>query len=701
VNVRALYAQSHNEVPDNNNSIYSPYTLALFSKPERAECDLSSVEAPGRCSGAGNPTGASTFATLREALQRSIEQDARHFNGAVRASYLPNSAWSFDGTFGIDYVGQRSSSFLPFGNNFDFRTNQANEGNKSVDDRTTQVVTLSANGSWATDLWRKNLSSQLLFGAQGFITKENEESSNNTGFPGPGIEVVHGGSQPEVFEFFSSVVNAGYFAQEQLGWRDWLFATVGARYDYNSAFGEEAGGVLYPKASISIIPSDRPGYATTIVGRYVPTLRLRAALGKAGRQPGAFDKLTTYGPLTSEEGGGLVPANLGNPKLKPEVATEWEVGAELGLINNRLAVDFTRWERVLRDALVARQFPVTGGFRALQLDNVGRMDAWGWDLKLRGFPLNRPNSSLELFANTAFLSQMVVSLGGAPPLKVGGSYPRYRNFVIEGFAPGALLGGKLPSPCAAGQTATPQGGVCLQAGQLPFDTNKDGTPDTEAELLAFLSGPLTNITQVDPLAADDDNDGDRLDHYLGKPTPDFQGSFGGIFRLFRNWEVATNFEYKFGRYTITDLTGAFRRSNPTNGGNTRLRAETEATLLNPASTAQQRLEAAKTYAFQLRGLTPYDGLNQNFSGDFVRWRELSLTYHTPPSLAGRVGASSMSITGALRNFALWTRYPGVDPEINVYGRSGFGGTDNNFGEAIDAFGFPIPRRFSLAVRASF
>jgi hypothetical protein len=44
----------------------------------------------------------------------------------------------------------------------------------------------------------------------------------------------------------------------------------------------------------------------------------------------------------------------------------------------------------------------------------------------------------------------------------------------------------------------------------------------------------------------------------------------------------------------------------------------------------------------------------------------------------------------------------VDPEVNVYGRNGgAAGTDNNFGDAIDAFGFPLQRRFSLAVRASF
>jgi TonB-dependent starch-binding outer membrane protein SusC len=729
VNVRALYAQSHNEVPENNNSIYSPYTLALFSQPQRAECYNSrvlpgappdGVAATEMCVGPGNPTGASSFAAIRESLQRSIEQDARHFNGAVRASYLPNSKWTFDGTFGIDAVSQRSEAFLPFGNNYDGRTAQANQGDKDVSDRTTQVVTLSTNANWSTDFWRDRISSQLLFGAQGFITKENEESSTNQGFPGPGIEVVQGGSAPRVFEFFSSVVNAGYFAQEQIGWRDWLFLTAGARYDYNSAFGEEAGGVLYPKASISVIPSDRAGYASSFLGRYLPTLRLRAALGKAGRQPGAFDKLTTYEALTGESGSGLVPDNLGNQKLKPEVATEWEVGSEIGLFNNRVAVDFTRWERRLTDALVERQFPVTGGFRDLQLDNIGRMDAWGWDLKVRGFPVNRPNTSIELYANTAFLSQIVRSLGGAPPLKVGGSYVRYRNFLMEGYAPGALFGAKLPGPCAAGQTTTSAGGVCLQPGQLPFDTNRDGAPDTEAQLLAFLANPLpipaaTTAGQpngtadalgpVLPIAADDDRDGDRLDHFLGKPTPDFQGSFGGNFRVFNNWELATNFEYKFGRFTVTDLTGAFRRASPTNGGNTKLRAEVEATMLNPASTAQQRLEAAKVFAYQLAGLSPYDGLNQNFSGDFVRWREMALTYHTSPSVAGRVGASALAITAALRNFALWTRYPGVDPEVNVYGRGASAAlansTDNNVGEAIDAFGYPIPRRFSLAVRASF
>src|SRR5439155_26544738 len=150
-------------------------------------------------------------------------------------------------------------------------------------DRAHQEITLSVNGGWTSD-FLKFASSNLIFGAQGFLTREHDESSTNQNFPGPGIEVINGGNTPQVFEAFSSIVNAGYFAQEQLGYHDWMFVTGGARYDYNSAFGKTSAGVLYPQASLSIIPSDRQSWRGSFLSKYLSTLRLRAAIGRAGRQ---------------------------------------------------------------------------------------------------------------------------------------------------------------------------------------------------------------------------------------------------------------------------------------------------------------------------------------------------------------------------------------------------------------------------------
>ncbi|MCC7194972.1 MAG: SusC/RagA family TonB-linked outer membrane protein [Gemmatimonadaceae bacterium] len=703
----SLFAVLHNELPGSNNDIYAPYTTALLSKPENAQCDASKTSPTdptygsagnGLCVGPGNPTGAPTFGSQRELFQRTNKQDTRHYNGSLRVSYIPTAALNFDATFGVDFTGRRSATFLPFGNNLDLRSTEAPAGSAGVTENENQQLTLSLNGGWTSN--PLGLSSNLIFGAQGYVTRVNTVTGSTRDFPGPGIEVLSGGSVPQVSESFTSIVNTGLLLQEQLGWHDWVFVTGGGRYDYNSAFGKTSGGVFYPQASFSLVLSDRAGYKDSFLGRHVNTFRIRGALGRAGRQPSAFAKLTTYLPLTTTAGAGLVPGNLGNPNLKPEVSTEMEVGAELGLLNDNLSVEFTRWQRSLKDALVARQFPLSGGFSALQLDNIGQMQSWGYDLKVKAYVINRANLSADVFATTAFLSQIVTSLGGAPPLKVGGSYPRYRNWIREGWAPGVLFGARVPAPCAPGKTTADDGSICLAAGQVPVDLNGDGKPDTETQMLAYFSVPRT-VGNIAPLQSVNPHSNDVYDHYYGKPLPDFEGAIGGSITWHRNWELSTNFEYRGGHFTISSLTQALRNASPGTGGNTQKRAQVQSTLQNPASTPQQRLDAAWVYWSQLVALSPYDGANQQFPGDFIRWRELSLTYKAPPSWARRVGGSEMSFTFAARNFMMWTRYPGTDPEVNMSGRSDGGGTDNNFGESVDALGFPIPRALSFNIRVGF
>ena len=83
---------------------------------------------------------------------------------------------------------------------------------------------------------------------------------------------------------------------------------------------------------------------------------------------------------------------------------------------------------------------------------------------------------------------------------------------------------------------------------------------------------------------------------------------------------------------------------------------------------------------------------------------MSLTYIASPDWASRVGARSMSLSLTGRNLLIWTKYPGMDPETNVVGRrndDGGSSVDNNFQDSIDAFGFPIPRRISVAVRLGY
>ncbi|MGQ0766602.1 MAG: SusC/RagA family TonB-linked outer membrane protein [Gemmatimonadota bacterium] len=690
---RAGYYDTHQETPGNNNNIYATTTLPMFGKPELANCNASSVASPGKCSGPGNEAGNAAFMTARESLGLLTINDAGRFQGVVDATYTPTSNITWTSTIGVDATDDRSFNFQAFGYAVDQFTGFDVNGNRSYDARKDRQYTVDSKFLWKSQPMA-SLTSDFVVGLQGFVSRTYQIGGYNANFPGPGIEVIGAGNVDDINEFFESTVNGGYFAQEQVSFKNWIHATAGARYDYSSAFGQSQEGVLYPKVSLSVVPSDLAGW-TSPLG--LNTFRVRGAIGQSGRQPGAFDKFTTYSASASELGSGLAPSNLGNPDLKPEISTEWEVGFETGFMDNRVGIDFTYWDRVVDDVLVAKQFAPSGGFTNLQLANIGKLEAHGYDITGKLFLVQSRDVSFDVFANGAYIFQNVASLGGAAPLKVGGSYPRYRNFIIAGEAPGALLGAKLVQDCSlrpSGATYT-----CLQPGQLPYDLNGNGVPDTEAEMRAYLAVPR-NATALNPMRVDEDGDGDFLDHYDGKPYPDWQGAFGGNLSLRRNWRLSTLFEYRGGNYTVTNLTDAFRHANPLIGRNTLPAARVEQALENPASTVDQRLQAAKDW-LELKALSPYDGLNQGEDGSFVRLRELSLTYTAPASLAARVGAKDLAMTLSGRNLFLWTKYPGTDPEVNAIGRTEGGGRDATFLDAVDAFGWPIARRFAFQVRLGF
>lgn len=660
--VNTLYVESDTEIPNNNNNIYGPTTSVIRSKPELAN--------------ARNPTGDPAFTNVREVMHLTTEQGVRRFAGSVSAEYRPTDELTLDAIAGVDAVGQQDTYFMPFGWNTDGISRNNVLGSRTVSTRSHRSTTLDVKLSWDRPL-SGEISSVATLGAQGFRTETQVIGGTGSRFSGPGLEVAGAGADQTLDEQRLEEVSGGIFAQQQIGFRDFAFATVGARLDRHSAFGASTGGALYPKASISVVPSDLPGWDSSLLSSF----RLRAAVGRSGLQPGAFDKLTTYAPITSEDGAGVVPWNLGNQDLRPEVSTEWEAGSELGLLSDRVGVELTYWNRTVDDLLVERQFAPSGGFRSTQLDNIGQMKAWGLELGVHGRAFSSRDAALELFANAAFLRERITSLGGAPPIKIG--YVRYRNWLREGYAPGAFFGPKLADAAN------------------PIDSNRDGAPDSDEELLAFLSQPR-NPSELPVLLADEDGDGDYLDHYLGKPTPDWQGAFGGTLSLWSRLRIATLLEYRLGEYHHHNLTGAFQRSSPGVGRNIRRSAEVEATLLNPASTPEDRLAAARTWATELASLTPQDGLGEIEPADFVRLREVSLSYTVPDQVLDRIGAGTLELTLAGRNLGVLTRYSGVDPELNAIGRGATGSAvTNNFLSGVDAWGFAIPRQLTLSARIGF
>ncbi len=641
--------------PNQDGTPSSPVSITILAKPEYASSN--------------NLAGWRAFGTISEAMQIEMLENTKRFGGALTANYSLTPQLTLQGTAGLDITSQLGSEFRRYGYNVNGVTNVSPDGYRQVVALDHSETTFEGRVAWNTDLGEQ-LSSALVLGGQVLVGDNHRNESVGERFPGPGLEVTTAGAIQRTTEEILKTVSAGLYAQEQVGFRNYFFLTAGARFDNHSAFGQNAGGALYPKVSFSFVPSSMPGWDG--LGA-VSTLRFRGALGQSGLQPGAFDQYTTYAPVPSEAGPGLRPENLGNPDLEPEVSTEWEAGFEAGLFDNRFAFDFTYWNRTVSDLLVERLYQPSGGFLERQLDNIGEMKAQGVEFGVNGLVYGGRTFSINAFANAAYLTEEVTDLGGAPPIKVGGT--RQLGWIREGYAPGAYFGGKLVDA------------------EYPISIERDGTLSTTEEMLAYFAVPRTP-EQVQTVLLGEKMDGDLLGHYLGKPVPDWTGTFGGEVAFLGNFSLNTMFEYRGGNFTLTDHTGGFRRSHPSIGRNTVEAAQIESTLLNPASTAQQRLDAAKRYAEIGAALDQFNGLNQAFAGDFLRWRELSLTYRVSGAFARRIGADGITLTAAGRNLMLWTDYPGMDPENTT-------SVDSGITLGHDAHKLGIPRRFSFSARISF
>ena len=662
------YSQTNHSIIENNNNIYGTTSLIQMGKPEHATAE--------------NGTGSMAFGTARETTYRRQTNEGENTVLSLQTSYKFNDDLNLSATVGLNSTLNKYDYLMPFGYNVDGKIASNIQGYLSKQKNDKQVYSLDLKG---TNTMRfGDIELENLLGFQSFRTTIKNINGYGSQFPGPGLEVLGALGSTTAGSGFSEVIEAGTFLQSRLGFQNWIYVTAGLRNDANSAFGSEFSTITYPRFNVSYIPTAQLGQLGP-----VSTARLRMAWGQAGQQPGAFDQFTTFLPWASEYGPGLAPGNVGDPQLKPEISTEIEVGGEIGILNDRIAFDFQYWDRAVEDALIQRAYAPSGGFFRTQLSNIGELKASGWEAGVEATVLRTSDYSLNFSGSISYLEEEIVSLGGAPEQKVGGSYPRYRNFLTEGWAPGSYFGAKLD-----------------RSVKYPIDINGDGAADSEAALLSFFTtggGGVRsgwNPVMVTPTQADVDAGRAKgtgsLDWYLGKPTPDYSATFGGNATYGKNWRFNILFESRFGNYHVTNLTDAFRKSHGLIGRNTPDAAQTESDLINPAKAGQARMDAARDWVTTYLALSPYSGLNTIEDASFTRLRELSVSYTVDQELASSFGLRSMSVAISGKNLWLSTPYSGIDPETNAISRSNGGISD--FQQSIDAFGVPIPRSWNLVVK---
>ncbi len=416
----------------------------------------------------------------------------------------------------------------------------------------------------------------------------------------PGASTIDAGALLSAGEATYSSVTLGYFAEQQFSFNDRLYLTGAIRSDRNSAFGNQFKRVYYPKVAVSYVISDEDFFPK---GSFLNSLRLRSALGAAGRQPGGNDAIAYFTPTTvsadNADTPGIIFSALGNPNLKPERSQELELGFDANLLNV-VNLEFTYYNKNSRDALISRVVAPSVGAAATRFENIGQVRNRGVEVALNVNPVNGRSFGWDFTLSGSYNKNKIVDLGGTPP-NLGTTNSDIEGYPIQGWWM---------------RTFTYE------------DRNGDG------------------LIALDELTVTPENE------YIGPSMPVGEFTFFNAFELFgRKLRIQTLFDAKTGGYQLN--------------GTERIRCDNRLNcdgVVNPNSPLE---EQARAMAVRVHAARTQAGYVEK--SDIIRFRELSATFTFPDRLARTFGASRMSLTAAGRNLAKITGYSGIDPDGGYFG----------------------------------
>ncbi|MGH7560394.1 MAG: SusC/RagA family TonB-linked outer membrane protein [Gemmatimonadales bacterium] len=559
------------------------------------------------------------FARDVPAIQRILNQQQTHRTIATaQANYTPLEWWSHKVVVGADWTRDEIRRFLEKNSRGSYQgisnTGDISERRAGFERYTLDYLTNARVNTGAA--WSHNFSA----GFQLIDTRNEDLTATGQGLVVNSNNTVSAASSRSAAQNIIRQRQVGFLGQWQVSWKDRLTVTAGGRLDANSSFGDVREWFFLPKLGVSYVISDEPWWNVGAIS----TLRFRGAWGQTGRSPLPGAALTTLVAQPYIDASvvqpGAIPASPGNDSLKAERGVEYEAGFDAGFLDERVGVEFTYYRKTSKDLLLQQPLPPSLGFPVNPFVNIGKVRNQGLEVAFTAQPILKRNLSWDVRLNLSTLDDEVVDMGD---IAAFGTLNRF----MEGASPGVFVGNRIRS-------------VDLATGRVVVSDS---------------------LEEIGPL------------------LPRFEGNFSTNLTLFRNFRIQGSLDWKTGHY-IYNLTDFFRETQLVRS-NRRL----DTLVLS-------REERLRRYgnptpgqpAFVREGVIPgfpatatVNEVRDEFvqSADFLKLRDISVTYTLPSKWSGYFRSQSASITLAGQNLATWTDYEGFDPEILSNATANFNRTD--------------------------
>jgi TonB-linked SusC/RagA family outer membrane protein len=412
------------------------------------------------------------------------------------------------------------------------------------------------------------------------------------------------------------------------------------------------------------------------LGNIFSGFKLRGSYGTVGNTAGLGD-YATYSTYGSGLYGGLATLifnQAGNPKLQWETSAKTDIGASFSLFKDRLSIDFAYYKNNITDLILNVPQSPSAGLPTSVPDNVGTMYNKGLELQISGMPLKGKNFNWTSTLNFSTNKNEVTSLApGLPEILSSTSGLETVSRTAVGYSVGYLwlVRNAGVDPATGRRILLNKNGdrvlyqFYVPAGQFQW-SNPDGTQYKE-------NGVAVGITQA--------KDGVMV----GNTVPKQVGGWDNTFR-YKDIELNVLLTYQFGFYVYY-------------GSNAGLHDQRFWNNAIDVLTAWKKPGDVTTVPkpVYLDNVSNGSGLPMDynmFKGDFVKVKNVTLSYNFPAKLVNKIKISSARFYVSGQNLAIITKYPGPDPEVSSNGNA-------NTSQGIDRNTIANGRNFVVGINLGF
>lgn len=441
------------------------------------------------------------------------------------------------------------------------------------------------------------------------------------------------------------------------------------RKDGSSRFGPENRWGIFPSVSGAWIVSNEEFLRDN---NLISELKLRASWGKLGNQEIGvypYSSLVSTGDRVYAFGDNIVTGSsileTGNSAIKWETSTQSNLGLDLGLWQDKLTFTADIFRKVSEDVLVRVPIPQSGGSTRAPYINAASVENKGIEFAL-SYRSTGKDFNYYVSPNVSIVRNKVLSIAGSEP-------------ILGGF-------GLSDGPLTKTEPGRPIGSFFLWEMDGIFQSMEEieaspyQTKDTRPGDVKFVDINGDNII----------DDKDRS--HAGNPFPEFTyGMQLGV--NYKNFDLSAMLQGVQGN-DVYFLYGNFAYETQSRGFNS------YADILNRWTPTNTDTNIPKVSLDDRNG-NRRASTRFLYDGSYMRIRNISLGYNLKSVLKWDQ-ISAMRVYFTVQNAFTFTKYPGLDPEIQANANDTRGlGLSSDLAVGIDWGTVPAPRTYVAGIKIDF